>query len=85
MNSNNGVIRIAEILGSTGSDTTAGAYFKFERDFLGSEFDVELLKQKACEAIQLSAELNIEVQAVLKAICEEDTYYLSNLKKADWL
>ncbi|MBE0470388.1 MAG: AAA family ATPase [Methyloprofundus sp.] len=85
LNSENGVIRIAEILGSTGSDTTAGAYFKFERNFLGSEFDIELLKQKAGEALQLNAELNIEVQAVLKAICEEDTYYLSNLKKADWL
>ncbi|NTS78212.1 AAA family ATPase [Catenovulum sp. SM1970] len=74
MNSENGVIRVAEIIGNSGSDSTNGPYVQIDEQTFGDVMDLENLREQA-EKIDVTTQ-PIHIQAVLKSILDGKKYYL---------
>lgn len=74
MNSENGVIRVAEIIGNTGSDSTNGPFVQIDEQTFGDVIDLENLRDQA-EKIDVTTQ-PIHIQAVLKSILDGKKYYL---------
>lgn len=74
MNSENGVIRVAEIIGNSGSDSTNGPFVQIDEQTFGDVIDLENLRDKA-EKIDVTTQ-PIHIQAVLKSILDGKKYYL---------
>ncbi|NOH53655.1 AAA family ATPase [Vibrio coralliilyticus] len=74
MNGENGVIRVAEIIGYSGSDSTNGPYVQIDEKTLGDVIDLENLREQA-RKIDVTNQ-PIHIQAVLKSILDGKKYYL---------
>ncbi|WP_421338120.1 KAP family P-loop NTPase fold protein [Aeromonas veronii] len=74
LNCENGTIRVAEIIGNSGSDSTNGPFVQIEEKTFSDVIDLENLKEKA-KKINISSQ-PIHIQAVLKSIIDGKKYYL---------
>ncbi|WP_318487225.1 KAP family P-loop NTPase fold protein [Photobacterium leiognathi] len=74
MNSENGVIRVAEIIAYSGSDSTNGPFVRIDEQTFGDVIDLENLRDQA-EKIDMTTQ-PIHIQAVLKSILDGKKYYL---------
>lgn len=81
MNSENGVIRVAEIIGNSGSDSINGPYVQINEQTFGDVIDLENLRDQAKE-IDVTNQ-PIHIQAVLKSILDGKKYYLRDGKLGD--
>lgn len=77
----NGVVRVAEIIGYTGTDSTNGPYVEIKDEIVSKVVDMELLREKA-QKINLE-ELPIHLQAVFKSIIDGEKYYLRDAEQAE--
>src|SRR5690554_132170 len=78
MSSENGVIRVAEIIGNSGSDSTNGPYVQIDEHIFGDVIDLKNLREQA-EKIDITNQ-PIHIQAVLKSILDGKKYYLRDGK-----
>lgn len=76
MNADNGVIRVAEVIGNTGSDSTNGPYVEISESNFSDTIDLDTLRNKA-KSIDLS-EQSVAVQATLNSIIDGQKYYLKD-------
>ncbi|MFM1681839.1 KAP family P-loop NTPase fold protein [Aeromonas salmonicida] len=74
LNCENGTIRVAEIIGNSGSDSTNGPFVQIEGKTFSDVIDLENLKEKA-KKIDISSQ-PVHIQAVLKSIIDGKKYYL---------
>ncbi|MFM5473707.1 P-loop NTPase fold protein [Aeromonas veronii] len=74
LNCENGTIRVAEIIGNSGSDSTNGPFVQIDEKTFSDVIDLENLKEKA-KKIDISSQ-PIHIQAVLKSIVDGKKYYL---------
>jgi hypothetical protein len=74
MNSENGVIRVAEIIGNSGSDSINGPYVQIDEPTFGDVINLENLRDQA-EKIDVMTQ-PIYIQAALKSILDGRKYYL---------
>ena len=74
MNGDNGTIRVAEIIGNTGSDSTNGPYVQISDEVFSDIIDLKTLKEQA-RKIDL-ANQSTHIQAALKSIINGKMYYL---------
>ncbi|RQM61785.1 KAP family P-loop NTPase fold protein [Aeromonas enteropelogenes] len=74
LNCENGTIRVAEIIGNSGSDSTNGPFVQIDEKTFSDVIDLENLKKKA-KKIDISSK-PIHIQAVLKSIVDGKKYYL---------
>ncbi|EOV0118947.1 P-loop NTPase fold protein [Vibrio parahaemolyticus] len=74
MSGENGVIRVAEIIGNSGSDSTNGPYVQIDEKTCGDVIDLESLREQAGK-IDVTNQ-PIHIQAVLKSILDGKKYYL---------
>jgi len=77
----NGVVRIAEIIGNTGNDSTNGPYVKIDEKAFADVIELEILREKASNIDTQRQPLHI--QAVLKSILDGKKYYLRNGEQAE--
>ncbi|HAV9034001.1 TPA: AAA family ATPase [Escherichia coli] len=81
--SSDGLIRMCEIIGETGSDSTNGPFFKFDEIYFGEILDVNELRNKA-KNLDFSI-YPTRIQAVLKSILDGQKYYLRDATVGeDW-
>lgn len=76
-----GVIRVAEIIGNMGSDSTNGPYTKVDQNTLSEVIDMDLLHKKA-EEVDLSC-VTVPVAATIKSMMDGEAYYLRDGSKAN--
>ncbi|EIU7744573.1 hypothetical protein NQO50_000254 [Vibrio vulnificus] len=74
MSGENGVIRVAEIIGNSGSDSTNGPYVQIDEKTFGDVIDLENLREQAGK-IDVTNQ-PVHIQAVLKSILDGKKYYL---------
>lgn len=74
MSGENGVIRVAEIIGNSGSDSTNGPYVQIDEKTFDDVIDLENLREQAGK-IDVTNQ-PIHIQAVLKSILDGKKYYL---------
>lgn len=74
MSGENGVIRVAEIIGNSGSDSTNGPYVQIDEKTFGDVIDLENLREQAGKVDVTNQPVHI--QAVLKSILDGKKYYL---------
>ncbi|MCD1224943.1 KAP family P-loop NTPase fold protein [Vibrio cholerae] len=74
MSGENGVIRVAEIIGKSGSDSTNGPYVQIDEKTIGDVIDLENLREQAGKIDATNQPIHI--QAVLKSILDGKKYYL---------
>ncbi|EDR0110311.1 AAA family ATPase [Escherichia coli] len=72
--SEDGIIRLCEIIGETGRDSTNGPYVIFDEHYFGEILDVDEVRNKA-KNIDISKHPT-RIQAVLKSIADGKKYYL---------
>lgn len=72
--SNEGAVRIAQIIGNSGSDSTNGPYVKIDEKTFSEVVDLEELRKKAME-IEVDSQ-PVHIQAILKSILDGKKYYL---------
>lgn len=78
-----GLIRLCEIIGETGSDSTNGPYFKFNDDYFGEMLDVHKIRSEV-KGLDIS-HYPTRIQAVLKSILDGNKYYLRDATLGeDW-
>ncbi|WP_273022068.1 P-loop NTPase fold protein [Rheinheimera sp.] len=74
MSSVDGVIRVAEIIGNSGSDSTNGPYVQIDEKTFGEVIDLDKLREQASK-INIQNQ-PIHIQAALKSILDGKMYYL---------
>lgn len=80
LNNENGVIRVAEIIRNSGSDSINGPYVKIEEEIFSDVIDFADLREKACKVD--TQDLPIDIQAVIKSILDGKKYYLRDGRQA---
>lgn len=76
LNNENGTIRVAEIIGNSGSDSTNGPYVQIDEDTFSDVIDLEALREQA-KKIDIGNQ-PIHIQAILKSILDGRKYYLKD-------
>ena len=74
LNDDNGIIRVAEIIGNTGRDSTKGPFVQITEEVFGDIIDLGILKEQALK-IDIACQ-PIHIQAALKSILDGEMYYL---------
>jgi ABC-type branched-subunit amino acid transport system ATPase component len=74
LSGDNGTIRVAEIIGNSGSDSTNGPYVQIDEKSFGDVVDLQSLREQA-KKIDI-ANQPVHIQAVLKSILDGKKYYL---------
>lgn len=69
-----GVIRVAEIIGNFGVDSTNGPYTRVDQKTFSDVIDIEILNKKAAE-VDLSS-VSVSVAATIKSMMDGESYYL---------
>ncbi len=78
-----GLIRVCEIIGKTGSDSTNGPYIKFDENYFEEILDVNKIRNEA-KGLDVSIYPS-HIQAVLKSIINGQKYYLRDATVGeDW-
>lgn len=81
--SEDGLIRLCEIIGETGSDSTNGPYIKFDENYFGEVLDITKIRSEA-KGLDISI-YPTRIQAVLKSILDGQKYYLRDATVGeDW-
>lgn len=70
----NAIVRVAEMIGNTGSDSTNGPYVQIDEDFFVDVVDLDSLRSKVKE-IDIST-YPVRTQAALKSVLDGKKYYL---------
>lgn len=78
LSNDNGVIRVAEIIGNSGSDSTNGPYVQINEQNFDEVIDLDALREKA-KQIDIGNQ-PIHTQAILKSILDGEKYYLRDGK-----
>lgn len=81
MQDENGVIRVAEIISNTGSDSSNGPYVEITESNFSDTIDLVALREKA-KAVEISHQ-KVSVQATLNSIIDGNKYYLRDGIKGD--
>jgi len=81
MQGENGVIRVAEIISNTGSDSSNGPYAEITESSFSDTADLVALREKA-KAVEISHQ-KVCVQATLNSIIDGNKYYLRDGTKGD--
>ncbi|MCS6192996.1 MULTISPECIES: KAP family P-loop NTPase fold protein [Shewanella] len=76
LNNENGTIRVAEIIGNSGSDSANGPYVQIDEDTFSDVIDLEALREQA-KKIDIGNQ-PIHIQAILKSILDGKKYYLKD-------
>ena len=74
LSNDNGTIRVAEIIGNSGSDSTNGPYVQISEENFGDVIDLEALRELV-KKMDIGTQ-PIHIQAVLKSILDGKKYYL---------
>jgi hypothetical protein len=74
LSSDNGIIRVAEIIGNTGSDSINGPYVEITEKSFSDTLDLDVLRELA-QSIDLSQQ-TVLVKATLNSIIDGKLYYL---------
>ena len=74
LNEDNGVIRVAEIIANSGSDSTNGPYVQIDEKIFFDVINLALLKEKASTVN--AEDQPIHIQAVINSILDGRKYYL---------
>lgn len=74
LSNDNGAIRVAEIIGNSGSDSTNGPYVQIDEKSFSDVIDLEALRVQT-KKIDI-ANQSIHIQAILKSILDGEKYYL---------
>ncbi|MBR9910402.1 MAG: AAA family ATPase [Gammaproteobacteria bacterium] len=78
LSNDNGAIRVAEIIGNSGSDSTNGPYVQIDEQSFSDVIDLEALRDQA-KKIDIGNQ-PIHIQAILKSILDGKKYYLRDGK-----
>jgi len=81
MQGGNGVIRVAEIIGNTGSDSSNGPYVEITESSFSDTIDLVALRELA-NAVEISHQ-TVSVQATLNSIIDGNKYYLRDGSRDD--
>lgn len=81
LNTKNGVIRVAEIISRSGSDSTNGPFVQIEEKSYSEVIDMENLREKV-SGIDIQSQ-PIPIQAVCKSILDGKKYYLRDGQLAE--
>jgi hypothetical protein len=81
MNSDNGIIRVAEVIGKTGSDSTNGPYVEITDSNFADTIDLDTLR-KLAQSVDLSKQ-TIPVKATLNSVIDGGQYYLKDGTKGE--
>lgn len=71
---NEGIVRVAQIIGNSGSDSTNGPFVQIDEKTFSEVVDLEYLRKKARE-IEIDSQ-PVHIQAILKSILDGKKYYL---------
>ena len=74
-----GTIRVAEIIGNSGTDSTNGPYVQIDEKYFSDFMDLNVLREKASK-VNISDQ-PIHIQAIIKSIGDGKKYYLRDGKK----
>ena len=80
LNENNGVIRVAEIIKSSGNNSTNGPFVHIDEKSFSDVIDFVDLREKARKVD--TQDLPIDIQAVIKSILDGKKYYLRDGSQA---
>lgn len=83
MDSDEGIVRVAEIIGCLGTDSTNGPYIHIKEDFFDGIFDYQLLQEKALVALSNSDDFSVSIRSVLQSMTDCKKYYLRDGKERD--
>lgn len=78
---NNGTIRVAEIIGNSGSDSSNGPFVQIDEETFRDVIDLDALREKA-KKIDIDNQ-PINIQAILKSILDGKKYYLRDGKSGE--
>lgn len=81
LSNENGPIRVAEIMGSSGSDSSNGPYFQIDEKIHGEVIDLECLREKI-KKVDIP-NLPTRLQAVVKSVIDGNKYYLRDGKQGE--
>ena len=81
LSSDNGIIRVAEIIGNTGSDSTNGPYVEITDSDFGDTIDLDALRELA-QSVDKSQQTT-SVKATLNSIIDGHKYYLKDGTKGE--
>ncbi|PKG73692.1 AAA family ATPase, partial [Shewanella sp. GutCb] len=81
MNADNGIIRVAEVIANTGSDSTNGPYVEITASGFADSIDLDALRELA-KSVD-SSQQTISVKATLNSIIDGNLYYLKNGSKGE--
>jgi calcineurin-like phosphoesterase len=81
LNSNEGAVRVAEIIGRSGSDSSNGPYAQIDMKSFSQVIDLEQFKAKITN-IDFSSQ-PISIQAVFKSVLDGKKYYLRDGRLAE--
>lgn len=76
LSNENGTIRVAEIIGNSGSDSTNGPYVQIDEETFSDVIDLEALREHA-KKLDIGNQ-PIHIQAILKSILDGKKYYLKD-------
>jgi hypothetical protein len=74
LSNDNGAIRVAEIIGNSGNDSTNGPYVQIDENNFSNVIDFEGLRERAKQVDMENQPVHI--QAILKSILDGKKYYL---------
>ena len=81
MNDDNGIIRVAEIIGNTGSDSTNGPFVEITDNNFSDTIDLNALRELA-KSVDLTQQ-TVSVKATLNSIIDGSLYYLKDGTKGE--
>ena len=85
LRSDEGIVRIAEIIAHSGTDSVNGPYAHLKDGFFNDIVDIQVLHEKANKALTQPDQLPISVQATLNSILDGKKYYLRDGKqRSEW-
>jgi predicted KAP-like P-loop ATPase len=83
LSQNDGVEKIAKLIGRCGSDSTNGPYVEIDEKMLSKLIDFEKLKEKVEAELSSGKELSNYLKAVYLNISTGDKYYLNDASKGE--
>lgn len=84
LDSNEGTLRLIEIMGSVGADSTKGAYFHYEKEKILHVIDTDKLELKVSELSSQLDSMPPNIKAVISSISDGNKYYLADATISTW-
>jgi len=83
LDQNDGVEKIAKLIGRCGSDSTNGPYTHIDETMISKLLDWEKLKEKVSAELSSGKKLSTYLKAVYLSISSGDMYYLNDASKGE--